>query len=74
MTPADRPGPASRARRFKSWTGLDALASFWSFGYDPIRYPHRDEAEALRGDVRRIGDDLRGVIAREAVREPIKRD
>uniref|UniRef100_UPI001D0F8924 hypothetical protein n=2 Tax=Pseudomonadota TaxID=1224 RepID=UPI001D0F8924 len=74
MTPADRRGPASRTRRFKPWTRLDALASFWSFRYEPIRYPHRDETEALRGDARRIGDDLRGVIAHGAVRESIKRD
>ena len=33
-----------------------------------------DETEALRGDARRIGDDLRGVIAHGAVRESIKRD
>ena len=74
MTSSERPGPAPRTRWSRYRVGLDALASFWPVASEPIRYPHRDETEALRGDFRRIGDDLRGVIEREAAREPIKQD
>lgn len=49
-------------------SGLGALASLWPTSGAPMRYPHRSEADALRGDGFRIGDDLREVIERERAR------
>ena len=74
MTSAASPDVPRRRRTFGYRAGLDALAAIWPVSSEPIRYPHRDEAEALRSDFLRIGDDLRGVIEREAAREQIKPD
>lgn len=74
MTPAEKPGPAPWTRRFSAWSGLEVLASLWPVASEPIPYPHHDEAGALRGDFFRIGNDLRGVIEREASRESVKQD
>jgi hypothetical protein len=74
MTPAEKSGPAPWTRRFSAWSGLDALASLWPAASEPIPYPHRDEAAALRGDFFRIGNDLRGVIEREVSRGSVKQD
>lgn len=43
---------------------LGALTSLWP-ATPPQRYPHGSEMEALRGDVIRVGDDMRRVIERE---------
>ena len=74
MRSAERPVAAPRTRRSGAWVALDALATLWPTVSEPIPYPHRDVAEALRSDVVRIGDDLRGVIEREAARGPSKPD
>ncbi|GJE29487.1 hypothetical protein [Methylobacterium organophilum] len=58
-----------RKTRFGSFLeGLGALASIWPAPEAPLRYPHRDEAEALRLDGLRIGNDMRRVIVRERLR------
>lgn len=44
--------------------GLGTLASI-SPSVGIIRYPHRSDAEALRGDAIRIGGDMQRVIDRE---------
>lgn len=74
MTSAEKPDPARKTHAFGSWAGLGALAALWPVESDPIRYPYRDEADALRGDFLRIGADLHGVIEREVAREQIKPD
>lgn len=67
MTPATMPTPTQTTRLGSFLAGLSALISIWPASA-PLRYPHGDEAEALRGDGLRIGDDLRGVIERERTR------
>lgn len=47
--------------------GLGALASIWP-STPPVRYPHRSDVEALRGDAVKIGSDMRVVIERENAR------
>ena len=48
--------------------GLGALATFWTLPGAPMRYPHRNEADALKRDGIRIGDDLHRVIEWERTR------
>ena len=45
--------------------GLGTLVAIWPAGTAPLRYPHRSESDALRGDGQKIGDDMRRVIERE---------
>ena len=57
--------------RFSSFlTGLSELISLAPDVEEPTFYPHRDEADALRSDGLRIGEDLRVVIDRERTRGP----
>ncbi|MDV2987773.1 UNVERIFIED_CONTAM: hypothetical protein Q9R58_26040 [Methylobacteriaceae bacterium AG10] len=65
---ATTPTSPHRTRLGSLLAGLSALASLWPSSTAPLRYPHRDEAEALLGDGLRIGDDLRVVIERERAR------
>lgn len=44
--------------------GLGAMAAIWPSSA-PARYPHRSDMDALRGDAKRVGDDMRRVIRRE---------
>lgn len=74
MTPASVSTASRKTRLGDFIAGLGALASFWPATVEPLRYPHRDEADALRGDGFRIGDDLRGVIVRERTRAQAKPD
>lgn len=53
-----------RTRLGSFLAGLSALASIWPSSGVPLRYPHRNEAEALFGDGIRIGNDMRVVIER----------
>ncbi len=66
------PAPTSRqpqrTRLGSFLAGLSALSSIWPAAAEPMRYPHRDETDALLGDGLRIGDDMRIVIERERAR------
>lgn len=62
------PKSPQRTRLGSLLAGLSALASIWPSSTTPLRYPHRDEAEALLADGLRIGDDMRVVIERERTR------
>ncbi|WP_375463365.1 hypothetical protein [uncultured Methylobacterium sp.] len=72
MTPALVSTTGQKTRLGSFIAGLGGLVSFRPAGAEPLRYPHRDEADALRGDGLRIGNDLRGVIARERARAQAK--
>jgi hypothetical protein len=50
-------------------SGLSELITIAPEAEEPVFYPHRDEADALRSDGIRIGEDLRVVIDRESVRD-----
>lgn len=52
--------------------GLGALVTIIPVPVTPARYPHRDEAEALRGDGYRVGDDFRRVLERERAKTTSK--
>jgi hypothetical protein len=64
MTALEHRTAASMARIHSFIAGLGALASIWP-ATQPIRYPHRSSADALRSDAVRIGQDMRRVIERE---------
>ncbi len=66
--PASTSRQPQRTRLGSFLAGLSALSSVWPNATEPMRYPHRDEAEALLGDGLRIGDDMRVVIEREWAR------
>ncbi|KAB7785794.1 hypothetical protein F8B43_1195 [Methylorubrum populi] len=65
---ATTPTSPQRTRLGSLLAGLSTLASIWPSSTTPLRYPHRDEAEALLADGFRIGDDMRVVIERERTR------
>ncbi len=49
--------------------GLSALITIVPPQMPVPRYPHRSEADALRGDGYRVGNDFRRVLDRERERE-----
>jgi len=59
--------PKFKAHAGSFVAGLGALASIWP-STPPVRYPHRSDVEALRGDAAKIGVDMRVVIEREHAR------
>lgn len=61
---ATLPTSPQRTRLGSVLAGLSALASIWPSPDTPLRYPHRDEADALFADGVRVGDDMRIVIER----------
>lgn len=46
--------------------GLDAPSD--TFRANSYKYPHKSTPEAMRGDWRRVGDELKEVIHREDVK------
>lgn len=68
MTPATMPDDQRKTRLGSFLAGLSALITIMPAPASPPRYPHRSEADALRGDGYRVGDDFRRVLDRERMR------